>query len=171
MPGNEILKKQLEQTRFLRGLEYVQHDARGKKKLISSELLHLNQIINHTNNQTWRAQSTVIKIPGGVEKQLNIISNPVVRARDILTQAHSILQRDEIAEAATHLYTSLVNEHLFLDANRRTAVLAVVWLLLEKNIEINAQQLHDIPLGNISDLKNLAQVKKQISDLIKTAQK
>ena len=166
MSGNEILKKQLEQTRFLRALEYVQKDARGTKKLISSELLHLNQIINNATESTWRSQATKVKIPGGVEKQFSIINNPMVRARDILTEAHAVLQRDENAQAATHLYTSLIKEHLFSDANRRTAVLAVVWLLLEKNIEINAQELHDIPIGDISDPANLKKIEATISRLI-----
>ncbi len=166
MPGNEILKKQLEQARFLRALEYVQKDARGTKKLISSELLHLNQIINNATEATWRNQAAKVKIPGGIEKQFRIINNPMVRARDILTEAHAILQRDEVARAATHLYTHLIKEHLFSDANRRTAVLAVVWLLLEKNIEINAQELHDIPIGDISDLANLKKIEATISKLI-----
>ncbi len=166
MPGNEILKKQLEQSRFLRALEYVQKDARGTKKLISSELLHLNQIINNETMATWRNQPAKIRIPGGIEKQFSIINNPMVRARDILTEAHSFLQRDEISQAATHLYTGLIKEHLFSDANRRTAVLAVVWLLLEKNIEINAQELHDIPIGDISNAGNLKKIESIISQLI-----
>lgn len=166
MSGNEILKKQLEHSRFLRALEYVQKDARGTKKLISSELLHLNQIINNVTGPTWRSQSTKVKIPGGIEKQFSIINNPIVRARDILTESHALLQRDEISRAATHLYTTLIKDHLFSDANRRTAVLAVVWLLLERNIEINAQELHDIPLGDISDPNNMTTIENRINELI-----
>lgn len=169
MSGSDFLKKQLEETRFEHALNYVEQSAGGKKKLIGSELAHLNQMLNHTTEAPWRNQQTVVTIPGGKTKHFNVILNVQLRSRDILGNAHDILHSGDVSEAATYLYSHLVSEHFFNDGNRRTAVVATYWLLLETGKKIDAHELHKIGLGDLNNAEDLAQLKKAIEGLIAKA--
>ncbi len=166
MAGSDFLKKQLEETRFEHALGYVEQSAGGKKKLTGSELAHLNQMLNHTTESPWRIQQTSVTLPSGQKKHFNVILNVQLRSRDILGNAHDILYSGDISEAATYLYCHLVSEHFFNDGNRRTAVVATYWLLLEAGKRIDAHELHKIGLGDLNNSNDLAKLKKDLEQII-----
>ncbi len=160
------LQKQLEEKRFQSGVSYVQQAAGGLKKLTSSELAHLNQLVTDREEEDpWRFQSTTIQIPGGtVEMQVH--SNPLNRAREITGNALQMAGNGKVVEAACYLYSELVLEHLFQDANRRTAVLATLWLLGNSGIHVDAAKLLSTPLGNLRNQVEFAIFQSRIEQLI-----
>jgi hypothetical protein len=160
------LQKQLEEKRFLSGVSYVQQAAGGLKKLTSSELAHLNQIItDREEDDPWRFQTTTVQVPGGtVEMQVH--SNPLNRAREITGHALQTAGNGKVVEAACYLYSELVLSHLFQDGNRRTAVLATIWLVGNSGIHIDANKLLTIPLGNLRNQVEFAIFQSRIEQLI-----
>ena len=136
------------------------------KKLTSSELAHLNQILTDCEEtDPWRYQTTTIQFPGG-SAEVKVHSNPISRAREIAGNAEQIAGNGQVVDAAVYVYSELVLEHLFHDANRRTAVLAAIWLIEHAGIRIDAHQLLKIPLGNLRNPQDLAQFKRSIAALI-----
>ena len=148
MPS-DVLKKQLELVRFERAIDYIKANAGGQKHLTTQELAHINNLITHTNNDPWRREAATVNIPGGRRETFHMLNNPMLAARDLLSDARTQAGNGEIEEAATFLYTKLVLGHFFQDANRRTAVAATYWLLLENHIEIPAIGLLELGLGDV----------------------
>jgi prophage maintenance system killer protein len=70
----------------------------------------------------------------------------------------------DLLAAATYLYSQMVLEHLFIDANRRTAVLAVMWLMSSYDQEVDAEKLINIPIGNIRNKTDLEKLRQSIQD-------
>jgi hypothetical protein len=160
------LQKQLEEKRFRQGVSYVQQAAGGLKKITSSELAHLNQILmDREEEDPWRFQSTTLTFPGG-EVEVQVHSNPLNRARDIAGNALQTAGNGQVVEAACYLYSQLVLEHLFQDGNRRTAVLATVWLLGNSGLQVDAQKLLTIPLGNLRNSIEFSIFKSRLEQLI-----
>ncbi|MEK7358127.1 MAG: Fic family protein [Bdellovibrionota bacterium] len=152
MPNNKsALWKIREEQLFRRGAENVRHAAGGIKKINSQELVHLNQLMTETSDEPWRFEPVEITIPGGQTHLFNLVSNPINRARDICGQALQIAGNGEPRKAALYLYTELVLAHLFKDANRRTAVLATLWILENDGIRVDENTLLNIPLGDLRD--------------------
>ncbi len=163
---NNPLYKQLEEKRFLHGISYSLESAHGLKKLTASELAHLNQILTDSEEQDpWRFQTTVIQFPGG-QAEIQVHNNPINQAREIAGNAQEIAGNGRLVEAACYLYTELVLAHLFHDANRRTAVLATIWLLEHFNLKVDPQQLLKIPLGNLREANDFNQFKRSLAALI-----
>ena len=161
------LQKQLEHQKFLHGISYVQQAAGGIKKLNSSELSHLNQILTDNKHEPWRLSETKVQIPSGQMQHFNIVSNPINRAREIIGNASDMAANDKTLEGASYLYSQLVLEHLFMDANRRTAVLATLWLLQSYSLEVDAQELLRVPIGNLRDKKDLELLAQKIEKLVR----
>lgn len=160
------LQKQLDQQKFLHGISYVQQISSGIKKLTSNELAYLNHLItNHKTEDTWRFDPVEVQIPSGAKVHFNIISNPLARARDIIGDAFQKAGNDEIIEAAAMLYSQLVMEHLFKDANRRTAVLATIWLLNSNGVDADPLKLHDIPIGDLRAPGSMQELVKKIRNI------
>lgn len=150
MPNNKgPLWKIREDQLFLKGVDYVRHQAGGIKRINSQELAHLNQIMTETTDEPWRFEPVEVTIPGGDVHHFNIVSNPINRARDLCGQAVQIAGNGDVHDAALYLYIELVLAHLFKDANRRTAVLATLWILEHGGIRVDPQALLNIPLGNL----------------------
>lgn len=166
-PPKSLLQKQREEQKFQHGIDYVTRAAPGIKKINSSELAHLNQLLTGSSEEPWRFEATQIQIPSGHTQHFNVTSNPIQRARDILGNAMQRAGNDEVIEAAADVYSHLVLEHLFEDANRRTAVLAALWLLQAHNKDIDAHQLLNVPIGNLREPKDLQALAQKIQDLIK----
>jgi hypothetical protein len=161
-----MLQKQLDQQKFLHGIKYVQQISGGIKKLTSNELAYLNHLItNHTTEDTWRMDPAEIEIPTGAKFQVNIISNPLARAREIIGDAFQKAGNGQVIEAAADMYSKLVMDHLFKDANRRTAVLATIWLLNSHGIDIDPIKLHEIPLGDLRAQGSMDELNKKIRNL------
>jgi len=147
------MQKQREDLRFRRAVDYVHQESRGIKRINSNELAHLNQILTDTDMSPWRFEEADIQIPSGRVARFNVLSNPIDRARDILGDAMQMVGNKDVAQAGLYAYQELVSSHLFRDANRRTAVLATIWILETGGIRIDAGKLLAIPLG---DLRSLA---------------
>ncbi len=164
--GKNPLQKQLEEKRFRHGIAYVQQAAGGLKKLTSSELAHLNQILNDREEvDPWRFQTMTIEIPGG-QIEMKVHSNPLNQARDIAGNALQMAGNGQLIEAACYLYSELVLAHLFHDGNRRTAVLATIWLLGNSGIQVDAEKLLNIPIGNLRNPTEFAIFKSRLEQLI-----
>lgn len=163
---NNPLFQQLEEKRFQHGVSYSRSSANSLKKLTASELAQLNQILTDSEEvDPWRYQTTTIQFPGG-HADMNVHSNPINRAREITGNAQQMAGNGQIIDAAVYLYAELVLEHLFHDANRRTAVLATVWLLEHAGKSVEAHQLLKVPLGNIRNAQDKAIFKQAIAALV-----
>ncbi len=165
MPS-QFLKKQLEETRFQHTVDYVYQNAGGIKKLGVSELLHLNQMLNHTTTDTWRTQPVEISLRSGKKRQFKIVSNSIEEARHIIANAHDLIGQGKLVDAAVYLYSHLVMNHFFNEANRRTAVVATYWLVREASKDLDARALLNAPLGDLSEDVELQKLRDTISAMI-----
>jgi hypothetical protein len=143
------LQNQMDETRFLQGVNYVLQAAGSIKKINSSELEHLNKILTDGDDESWRFQEAQVLIPSGKSHHFSLLSNPINKAREILGNAMQMAGNREPKEAALYLYSELILGHLFIDANRRTAVLATIWVLHTEGLEIDPQKFLDIPVGDL----------------------
>lgn len=171
-----MLIRQLQRVRFEKAIDYIdQSSYGGRKKLNSQELAQINNIIRGTQEETpWRIESTQVDLPSGKKAHFSVVSNPIVMARQIISDAFLRMDNGSLIEAAIELYSQLVLSHLFKDANRRTAVAATYWLLSEKNIQISALGLLELGLGDLrSEEQNhkLAQLIEVTVEMAKKDQK
>lgn len=151
MNSNNPLQKQLDEQKFLHGVSYVEQAAGGPKLLTTSELAYLNQLITGKSQDPWRLDPVAITLRSGQTHQLNVLNNPIVSAREIIGEAFVNAGNGDLVQAAFSLYSQLILQHLFHDANRRTAALAVLWLVLAHRSTIQALDLVHIPVGDLRD--------------------
>ncbi|MGE3975140.1 MAG: Fic family protein [Bdellovibrionales bacterium] len=162
------LKKQLEMVRFEKTMDYVRNSAGGAKRLNSGELAHLNQMLTAETTEPWRMEPVTLSLPSGKQDRIAVISNSQMRAGDFISSAREQAHDGDLANAAAKLYRDLVVSHLFNDANRRTAVLAVSWLLLEYGVSIPSVGLLELGAGDLREegpfqaLKQLIQYSIQV---------
>ncbi|MCB0351822.1 MAG: Fic family protein [Bdellovibrionales bacterium] len=161
------LQKQREEQRLQHAIEYVRESTNSIKNLTSSELARLNQILTARTDSTWRNEPVLIKIPTGKSHSLSIVSDPVDSARKIIGLAFEMAHNQSVGEAAVYLYVNLVKDHLFQDANRRTAALAVQWLLGSNEIDFDPNDLLNSPLGDVREEAAAKSVEAEILNLIK----
>lgn len=166
MGSKNPLQEQLSEKRFLHGVDYVKQNTTGIKKISTSELAHLNQILTGQTDEPWRYEEAVVQIPSGQTHQLNVLSNPVHAARDLLGAAEQIAGNHDFVEAAFRLYTQLVLLHLFNDANRRTAALATFWLLRSHAVDIDAHALAKIAVGDLRQKADYTLLRNQFEALV-----
>ncbi|MEQ1879069.1 MAG: Fic family protein [Bdellovibrionia bacterium] len=165
--GENQLKKQLELVRFEKTVEYILTTANAHRKHLNvPELAQINGMLTNSSDDPWRVESVNLKLPSGRVETLSMISNPLFEARDIIFQARDEAEQGNLSEAAAYLYSQLVLKHFFKDANRRTAVAAVFWLLIERNVEIPAMGLLQLGLGDLRMEKQLDTLKGLISHTI-----
>lgn len=165
----DVLKKQLELVRFERAIDYITGSAGSQKRLNSQELAHLNNMMTSSTDNPWRQNATSIQLPFGRQEKLSLINNPMFAVRDILSNAFQQASNGEIEDAATYIYTQLVLNHFFNDANRRTAVAATYWLLLDHGIEIPAIGLLELGLGDIRTPQQVETLRGLIKNTIEIA--
>lgn len=143
------LHSQMDEQRFLQGVNYVRQAAGSIKKINSSELEHLNKILTDGDEETWRFSETQVRIPSGTSHHFSLLSNPINKARELLGNAMQMAGNREPKKAAEYLYCELILGHLFQDANRRTAVLATIWILESEGLSIDPQKFLEIPVGDL----------------------
>ncbi|MGZ3721921.1 MAG: Fic family protein [Bdellovibrionales bacterium] len=143
------LQNQMDEQRFLQGVNYVLQAARSIKKINTSELEHLNKILTDGDDESWRFEEAQVQIPTGKSHHFSLLSNPINKAREILGNAMQMAGNREPEKAALYMYCELILGHLFQDANRRTAVLATIWVLHSEGLIIDAQKFLDIPVGDL----------------------
>lgn len=162
-----LLKKQLELVRFEKTMDYVKASAGGAKRLNSTELAHLNQMLTAETKDPWRMESVTLSLPSGKQDRLSVISNSQMRAGDFISSAREQANDGDLANASAKLYRDLVINHLFNDANRRTAVVAVSWLLLEHGVSIPAMGLLELGAGDLREQEPFEALKQLIQYSIK----
>ena len=155
MTGPDILRKQLELVRFERAIDYIDQNIGGTKHLGPQELAHINNLLCHSQENPWRKTVTTLKLPGGKTETFSVVRDPFVMARDILSVARQKAGEGDLQEAAAYAYSQLVLNHLFTDANRRTAVAAMYWLLRERGVQVPAMGLLELGLGDVREKDQL----------------
>ena len=151
MTAKNPLQKQLEHEKFLHTAEYVKNNSQGLKKLTSTELAYINQHCCSATEANWRLSPTQVQIPGQVTVNFSVLTNPLARARDILGQAQQLAAEEGSWTGAQFAYVQLVLEHLFNEANRRTAALAAYWILCAEGLALDPLSLITFPVGNLRE--------------------
>lgn len=161
------LHKQLDEQKFLHAVSYVEQAAGGPKILTTSELGYLNQMLTGKTTEPWRLEPAVVTIPSGVTHHFNVLNNPVVVARDLLGETFQEAGNGDLTQGAFHLYTQMILNHLFRDANRRTAALAVSWLVRSHQMSIDAIELEKFQVGDLRQKSELDRLLGKLSMLIR----
>ncbi len=165
----DTLKKQLQRVRFEKAIYYIESTANGKKHLNTQELASLNIMIRGNDDDPWRNEAAVVSFPGGKRASFALLSNPMIQLRNIISDASQKSMNGEVEEAAVDLYSQLVLNHFFKDGNRRTAVAATHWLLLERGIHISALGLLEVGIGDIRSQEQLESLRRLIRVSIEMA--
>ncbi len=162
-----FLKKQLERTRFERAVEVAYSLVDKHAFLNSAELARINNIIRGQTDDPWREGATVCFLPSGHRLDLQVMSDPIKKGREILNSAKERAAAGEVIDAAADLYSELVLTHVFKDANRRTAVVAAAYLLKAYGYEISANGLHELGLGDLRVEGQRSALRDFIKNLVK----
>jgi prophage maintenance system killer protein len=167
----DSLKKQLEVTRFERGLEVAESLADHRALLTTAELGRLNQILTGKASDPWRQDSVTLTLPSGRIETLAVIADPKQLAREKLHRATEIAEGGSAIDAAVELYTGLVLSHVFQDANRRTAALASHYFLKRYGAPITGVELHELSLGDLRQPEQLESLKEAVRQITLFAKK
>lgn len=167
--GDNPLVRQLDEQRFLHAISYVEQEAGGLKKLHTSELARINKYLSgeEDDEDPWRIQATSVRIPSGQTLHFNVINNPVHGARDILSEAQRMAVDESLVEAALYVYSQLVLHHFFNDANRRTAMLAALWIVKTQKRSLDIVALGKGRVGDLRDPNDLETLRKTLTSLIR----
>lgn len=172
------LLKQLEITRFDRALAAIETLAQNRSLLTTMELERVNGILNgkkveqsEQSTGIWRENPVTLSLPSGKTETLSILRNPKFTARDHLHEATELAENGHVIDAAVTIYVKLVLSHVFVDANRRTAVLAAHYFLTRYGAPISGLALHEIGLGDLREPGQIEALKDTISQMAKFAAK
>lgn len=162
-----FLQQQLERARFERALEVAESMVEKGAFLNSAELARINNILLGTTGEPWREGPSVCVLPSGREEKLQILADPITKARELLRIAKDRAAAGEVVEAAADLYAQLVLTHVFKDANRRTAVVAAAYLLELYGIQVSAMGLHELGLGDLRAEGQMDALREMIRNAVK----
>ncbi|MEW6055853.1 MAG: Fic family protein [Bdellovibrionota bacterium] len=162
-----FLHRQLELTRFERALEVAESMVESGAFLNSGELARINNILTGESSEPWRDGLAVCTLPSGRQESFQLLADPVEKTREILRRAKDRAVAGEVVEAAADLYAQLVLTHVFKDANRRTAVVAVAYLLKLHSVEISALGLHELGLGDLRAEGQLEALRETLKNVVK----
>lgn len=144
-----FLQRQLERARFERALEVAESMVSTGAFLNTAELGRINNILMGLTGEPWREGAAVCQLPSGRVETLQILADPMTRAKEILRNAKDRAASGQVVEAAADVYAQLVLTHVFKDANRRTAVIAAAYLLKLHGFDVSAMGLHELGLGDL----------------------
>lgn len=164
---SDFLRKQHEEQRLNHAIDYVHEATKSAKKLSTSELARLNRIITAGDDTAWRSKPVNIQMSSGKVQKFSLISNPMDDARRILGHAYDEASNGAVEDAAVYVYLQLIEKHLFQEANRRTAALAMQWLLNEHEFDVDTLELLKIPVGDVRDASEKKSLVEQILKLIR----
>ena len=167
----DSLQRQLKMTRFERALEVSGSLAEHRALLTTAELARLNHILTGKTTDPWRHESTTITLPSGKVESLTLMVDPIMTARDKLHHATEKAEAGVPIDAAVDIYASLVMAHVFLDANRRTAVLASHYFLNRYGIPISGIALYELGLGDLREPGQIEELREMIRQMTKFAAK
>jgi len=149
--ARKTLRRQLELARLGRGVEVVDSLAERRMILSTGDLARLNNILTGSHESPWRQEPITITLRSGVQETLSSVTDPVVCAREKLHLATERAEAGQVVEAAVGIYVDLIRNHVFKDANRRTAVLACHFFLNRYGIRLSGLALHEVGIGDIRD--------------------
>jgi hypothetical protein len=168
----DSLKRQLELTRFERALEVSESLADHRALLTTAELSRLNHILTgKEDGDPWRREVATITLPSGKTETLALMIDPVLTAREKLHYATELAESGSPLDAAVKIYADLVLTHVFLDANRRTAVLAGHYFLRRYGTSISGLALHELGLGDLRQPGQLEELRAVIHQMAKFVEK
>ncbi|MGK5087464.1 Fic family protein [Bdellovibrionota bacterium FG-2] len=169
----DSLKRQLERTRFDRALAVTESLAECRALLTTAELARINNILTGKNTgkdeDPWRRDPVTIKLPSGKVETLDLLADPVLNSRDKLHRATEQAERGAVIDAAVDLYVGLVLSHFFIDANRRTAVLAAHYFMKRYGVALSGLALHEIGLGDLREEGQVQALRETIGQMAKFA--
>lgn len=164
---NSPLLKQLEHVRFHRALEVASSLAENRALLTTQELERMNQILTgKESSDPWRKGPVELKLPSGRVETLQLIQDPKLSARESLHRNTEMAELGDAPRACLNIYTDLVLAHPFIDANRRTAVLAAHYVLARYGIPLTGTALHDLGLGDLRDPTEKARLEETFFKMI-----
>jgi hypothetical protein len=175
MSGRDLLRRQLELVRFEKAIDYVTGAAGSRKHLNAQELAAINAILTNapvtapSDVSPWRQEPAVIQLPSGRQETFALLNNPIFSCRDLLAGVVQRAREGEVEAAAAQCYAQLMRSHFFQDANRRTAVAATYWLLLENGIKISPLGLLEIGVGDLADPSQVEALERLVRATIQIA--
>lgn len=164
---SQHLLRQLEDQRFLHAIATTEEEARGLKKLNTGELVRVNQYLTGNDEEPWRIQATSVKIPSGRTHHFNVMNNPVHAAREIIGEAQRLAANQEMLEAVLHIYSRFILQHLFIDANRRTAMIAALWLAKSHGCGLDVTELARFPVGDLREPEAVENLRSKLRELLR----
>ena len=167
----ESLKRQLEISRFDRGLEVAESLAERRALLTTAELARLNNIVTGQTTEPWRRESTSVTLPSGTIETFGLIVDPVLLAREKLHRATEIAEGGSAIDAGVAIYIDLVLAHVFTQGNRRTAVLASHYFFKRYNAQISGIVLYELGVGNLRQPGQIEALKEIILEVAKFTNK
>jgi hypothetical protein len=172
-PGvkSDILKRQLEVTRFERALEVAESLADHRALLTTAELARLNSILSAKEEDPWRRETITITLPSGRTETLALIVDPILTVREKLHRATEMAESGDPVNAGIDIYTGLVMTHAFSEANRRTAALASHYFFRRYGVPISGVTLHELGLGDLRQEGQIDSLRETIRQIIKFAEK
>jgi hypothetical protein len=165
--AKSFLQKQLDHQKFLHAIDYVRKESQGLKRLSTTELSRTNQFLSGSADDPWRFESARVHLPDGSNYDVNVIVNPVNKARELLGDAIEKSGNGFGIEAAHELYAQLVLNHLFKAANRRTAVSATLWILLISGLDCDANELLNLKIGDLRNPTDYAELMNKIKQIVR----
>jgi prophage maintenance system killer protein len=162
-----FLQRQLERARFERALEVAESMVDSGAFLNTAELARINNVLRGQIDEPWREGAAVCKMPSGNEESLQLLADPITKAKEILRHAKDRAAVGEVVEAAADVYSQLVLTHVFKDANRRTAVVAAAYLMRLHGYDISAMGLHELGLGDLRAEGTLEVLRDTLRNVIK----
>jgi hypothetical protein len=149
------LRRQLEQSRFERALEIVEGMADRRVQLTTTELARLNSILRGReqweNDDPWRREPVSRVLPSGREVSFSLHADPVLNTREKLHYATEISENGHALQGGCAVYVGLIQSHMFVDANRRTAALAAHYFFTRYQVPMSGRALHEIGVGDLGD--------------------
>jgi prophage maintenance system killer protein len=169
----DSLKRQLEHSRFERALEVCESMAQHRVLLTTGELARLNAILTGAkpDQDAWRQEPVTITLPNGRTETLSLLADPKLTARDKLHRATELAEAGHIINAAVDIYVNLVLAHVFLDANRRTAVLAAHYFLQRYDVPLSGTALYELGLGDLRQEGQIESLRETVHQMAKFATK
>lgn len=178
--NRENLRLQLERARFERALEVCESMIAHRVLLTNSELARLNNILtgHQPTDDPWRQGPMTTTLRSGQEVQFSVMSDPKVGLRDQLHRATEIAETgrrpdgsghapEAVIDAAVDVYVNMVLSHYFLDANRRTAVLAAHYFLRRYGIPLSGIAIHEMGLGDVRDPGQVELLRQTLRNMAK----
>jgi prophage maintenance system killer protein len=139
--------------------------------LTTAELERLNNILTGKDEDPWRTSPVTLTLPSGKMETLALVADPKLTVREKLHQATETAENGGVIDAAVNIYAGLVLAHPFMDANRRSAVLAGHYFLRRYGVPISGVALHELGLGDLRQEGEIEALRDTINQMAKFSSK